>query len=268
MELTYLQSVGLPVVLVNSVSSPNGVTHHEQSKAQSHANVFQPIRNSEKETAVVLKTEPARAAEQMWTVETSEFIDAANTPPCPNSVKVVMQQMITKAARLGLHSAKFLSVEPGYYDQSLEWRCTRLKAGSVDELCKSVVLENTRINPGDSPLRVQCILVIIQYIAKLNKDKLTALTREIEVKRGLPGLGKKQYNLRLLDGDACAKLTGFEHNAVTPVGLELPVVISDKILELPSGSFWMGGGHIDLKLNLSTQDATGPLGAVIADVTG
>ena len=43
-------------------------------------------------------------------------------------------------------SAVLLAVEsePPYYEQSLEWRRDRLGAGAVEELCKSVVLENTK----------------------------------------------------------------------------------------------------------------------------
>ena len=40
----------------------------------------------------------------------------------------------------------------------------------------------------------------------------------MESAKGLPVLGKKQYNMRLLEGSACQEMTGCGHNAVTPLG--------------------------------------------------
>ena len=48
------------------------------------------------------------------------------------------------------------------------------------------------------------------------------------------------------------ELSGFEHNAVTPIGMRTPVpmLLSDKIKMLPEGKVWLGGGEVDLKLRL------------------
>lgn len=53
----------------------------------------------------------------------------------------VQRSMELLAQTLGLSSARFLAVEPSYYDQELDWRRDRLGAEAVEELCKSVVLE-------------------------------------------------------------------------------------------------------------------------------
>eukprot|EP00747_Dinoflagellata_sp_TGD_P070015 gnl/TRDRNA2_/TRDRNA2_156391_c0_seq1.p1 gnl/TRDRNA2_/TRDRNA2_156391_c0~~gnl/TRDRNA2_/TRDRNA2_156391_c0_seq1.p1 ORF type:complete len:270 (-),score=54.10 gnl/TRDRNA2_/TRDRNA2_156391_c0_seq1:220-1029(-) len=203
-------------------------------------------------------------------------IDAAAKPEATISsssssgqgVEAVRKRMEALVLSLGYTSVRFAAVESIYYDQPLEWRRDRLGASNVDELCKSIVMENTKVEPDDDPKRVRCILVIVQYVAKLHKEKLTKIVREMEVSRGLPALGKKQFNLRLIEGELCAKLTGCGHNAVTPIGIDLEVVLSHEIANLPSGRFWLGGGHEDLKMQVSVDEAKSKLVSVVADVTG
>ncbi|CAJ1374064.1 unnamed protein product [Effrenium voratum] len=184
-----------------------------------------------------------------------------------SEITAVQSRVEEEARRLGLE-AKLLAVEaePPYYEQSLEWRRDRLGASSVEELCKSVVLENTK-EAGAESGRVRCVLVIVQYVGKLHKEKLIKVVQALEASRGLPPLGKKQYNMRLLEGTACQEMTGFGHNAVTPLGLDLPMILSDAIAQLPSGKFWLGGGHVDLKLRLNVGEAVEALRLTVADVT-
>lgn len=56
------------------------------------------------------------------------------------------------------------------------------------------------------------------------------------------------------------RLTGFSHNAVTPVGMleRLPIVLSHRIAALQPALFWMGGGEVDLKLGLPLQASVLP----------
>ena len=65
-------------------------------------------------------------------------------------------------------------------------------------------------------------------------------------------VGKKQYSMRMVAQDVSDALSGFEHNAVTPVGMAspIPTLLSDRIKSLPEGAFWMGGGEVDLKLRV------------------
>jgi len=241
MDLATLRLIGMPIVCV-AESSALGVSPKQCSPAE------------------VPKRECCSATGS----------DNKITASSESGVDTVMARMQGLASSSGLTSARFLSVEPGYYDQPLEWRCKRLCAGSVDELCKSIVLENTRLDKDSDPQRVRCVLVIVQYVAKLvhaKHAKLIDAVQQIEASRGLPAMGKKQYSFRLLDGDECASLTGFEYNAVTPLGLDLPMLLSHKIAELPSGSFWMGGGHVDLKLNLGISETVDKLKATVADIT-
>lgn len=45
------------------------------------------------------------------------------------------------------------------------------------------------------------------------------------------------------------QLTGFRHNAVSPIGLAtaLPIIMSDRVAALQPPVFWLGGGEADLK---------------------
>lgn len=45
------------------------------------------------------------------------------------------------------------------------------------------------------------------------------------------------------------QLTGFQHNAVSPIGLatDLPIIMSDRVAALQPPVFWLGGGEPDLK---------------------
>lgn len=66
-------------------------------------------------------------------------------------------------------------------------------------------------------------LVIIQYITKLDTEKLRGLVRDL-----LPEdvrLSKKKYNFQLADEQTSYELSGFKHNAVTPFGMLRPVPV-------------------------------------------
>mmetsp|Transcript_135155 Transcript_135155/g.252684 ORF Transcript_135155/g.252684 Transcript_135155/m.252684 type:complete len:92 (-) Transcript_135155:17-292(-) len=82
-------------------------------------------------------------------------------------------------------------------------------------------------------------------------------------------MGRKQYNFRLVDEATNDRLSGYPHNAVTPLAMaaDMPVVISDKILELADGTFWLGGGHVDLKMRVEAKNFVEIFAAASADIT-
>lgn len=45
------------------------------------------------------------------------------------------------------------------------------------------------------------------------------------------------------------------------------MVLSDEIAKLASGQFWLGGGHVDLKLRLNVDESVKIFGFTVADVT-
>jgi hypothetical protein len=48
---------------------------------------------------------------------------------------------------------------------------------------------------------------------------------------------------------------------------DLPVVVSDKLLALECGYFWLGGGHVDLKMRVSAAEFVDFFKAVVAPIT-
>ena len=65
-----------------------------------------------------------------------------------------------------------------------------------------------------------------------------------------------RYSLRMVSQETSDVLSGFEHNAVTPIGMATPVplLLSDKIKALPEAQVWLGGGEVDLKLRLDVAE--------------
>ena len=65
-----------------------------------------------------------------------------------------------------------------------------------------------------------------QYSARLNAEKLKAWAWGLKA----GSIAKKYYTLRLAPEEDSARLTGFVHNAVTPVGsaVQIPIIFSHK----------------------------------------
>ena len=57
------------------------------------------------------------------------------------------------------------------------------------------------------------------------------------------------------------------NDLMTECSQDLPMVLSDQIAKLPSGEFWLGGGHVDLKLCLKVDESVKTFGFAVADVT-
>ena len=67
-------------------------------------------------------------------------------------------------------------------------------------------------------------------------------------------LGTAKVNMRMVAEDVSAELTGFGHNAVTPISSTtmMPIVMSRKIAEL-FDFFYLGAGEVDLKVGMPAQ---------------
>ncbi|KAK9821787.1 hypothetical protein WJX81_003368 [Elliptochloris bilobata] len=109
---------------------------------------------------------------------------------------------------------RFVRVPGNYYSEKLSFRAACLGASSIEQLCKSIVLVNTCL-PPELP------------------DFGTPFASRYMAAGGR--LSQKAYNLRLCPEELSERLTGFVHNAVTPIGTatpEMPVVLSHRILKL------------------------------------
>jgi len=171
-----------------------------------------------------------------------------------------------------LKSFKFVRAPPEYYSQSLEFRMRIVGAASVNHLCKSIVMQNTRapedLTDCSDPFYSKYYMVFVQYTAKLHAEKLHTFVRSLAAKTG-KSLSKKQVNMRLVPEEVNTALTGFEHNAVAPVGcaVKIPMIVSHRIASLQPEFFWLGGGEVDLKLGLSWSEFNDVYQPFVADCT-
>ncbi|KAM7273195.1 hypothetical protein ACFE04_027859 [Oxalis oulophora] len=156
----------------------------------------------------------------------------------------------------GVNNFLFKRVASDYYDWPLESRRDVLSAASVYHLCKSIVLVNTQApaNVVDCthPNNSKYYVVIVQYTARFNADSVKNFLYTLN--NGT--IPKKKFNLRLAPEETSINLTGFEHNAVTCIGMKtnIPVILDEAIAKLDPKFFWLGGGEVDLKLGVDTSE--------------
>ena len=176
----------------------------------------------------------------------------------------------------GLRSATFWRVADEYYAHELPWRRDVLGAQSVQQLCKSMIMENTRVTVEEAAAtgRLKYVCMVLQYAnGKLRSDRMTEAVRALE---GGSAASKKQYNIRMVSEEVSLELSGFAHNAVTPLGSRtaMPLILSAPLASLPNGQAWLGGGEPTLKLRVDVEEfvrvmvrATGQP-VVFADIVG
>jgi prolyl-tRNA editing enzyme YbaK/EbsC (Cys-tRNA(Pro) deacylase) len=173
-----------------------------------------------------------------------------STLPISSPVQIRLEQELIQK---GFTNHLFIRAPPEYYDRPLEFRQGIVGAASVHHMCKSIVMENTRVEADNSdPSILKYWLVIVQYTAKLHSDKLRAFVQKAHDGK----LSKKQINMRLCPEDVSNDLTGFEHNGVSPIAIKtrLPIILSHKIAALEPDVFWLGAGEVDLKVGMSAAD--------------
>ncbi|PWA77121.1 YbaK/aminoacyl-tRNA synthetase-associated domain-containing protein [Artemisia annua] len=156
----------------------------------------------------------------------------------------------------GVKDFAFKRVPSDYYDWSLEDRRDVLGAASIHHLCKSIVLVNTQAasNVIDCSDRQNSkyYVVVVQYTARFSADTVKNFLYTLNNGK----IPKKRFNLRLAPEEISCKLTGYEHNGVTCVGMntDIPVILDEAIVKLNPDFFWLGGGEIDLKLGIRTSE--------------
>ncbi|XP_042489771.1 uncharacterized protein LOC122069754 [Macadamia integrifolia] len=141
-----------------------------------------------------------------------------------NSLTVSRLSAILKAN--GVDDFVFKSAPSDYYDRPIEARRDILGAASIDHLCKSIVLVNTQAHASVTDCsdrnNSKYYLVVVQYTARFNAEAVKNFLYSLNNGK----IPKKKFNMRLAPEDQSAKLTGYEHNAVTCVGMktDIPVI--------------------------------------------
>jgi prolyl-tRNA editing enzyme YbaK/EbsC (Cys-tRNA(Pro) deacylase) len=192
---------------------------------------------------------------------------------------VGVKQVMEGVKELGLcnESISIKQVESDYYEWSLEKRRDRLEAPSIAHLCKTLLFENSRQRFLQDQSDVfdkrhpKYVVVIIQYTDKMSTKKLNAIMRE-ELFR-ITGIqqGTKYFNMRMASEETAIELTGYGNNEVSPVGMKkadsLRIVLSEKIAALDPCLLFLGAGHVDWKISLSTAEFIEKSKCMVKDIS-
>jgi prolyl-tRNA editing enzyme YbaK/EbsC (Cys-tRNA(Pro) deacylase) len=126
-----------------------------------------------------------------------------------------------------------------------------------------MLFENTK-NAAPSAENPRYVMMIVQYVARLHNEKITKVVH----KHICQGKGtKKNFNWRVAPEAVSAVMTGYGHNAVVPIGMAepVPILLSHSIAALPF--FYLGGGHVDVKWRISTDDFQRACKPIVGDIT-
>ena len=196
--------------------------------------------------------------------------DASNKKSGGVAVTQVDESM--RRARQAVEKAQLLSacwkfVPPPYYTWPLAQRAAYLGAPTIHHLCKSLLLENKKATGDDvNATFPKFVMVIVQYSASLETKALVNAIRALR-----PVEDRKDpscFEFRIASSEDNDRLTGYQHNSVTPFGLlskDVVMVLAEAIV--PLKFLWMGGGHVELKLGMAVTDFCAALKPVIAPIT-
>ncbi|KAJ3331133.1 hypothetical protein HDU76_003999 [Blyttiomyces sp. JEL0837] len=193
-------------------------------------------------------------------------VSKANDPANPPGVHSV----VAGTEKLGIRNVcRFYHVESDYYDWTLEKRMMRLLAPSTAHLCKTLIFENSRhLQTGDmlaEPTNSKYYAVIVQYIGKLNTQKLMNLVRDLNGKT----VSKKNYNMRVTAEENSLQLTGYDTGGVSPFGMatpNIPIILSKAITTLQPQIFFLGAGHVDWKIGVPVKEFMDATKCYVADL--
>lgn len=216
----------------------------------------------------VTDIETLRASRVAGNGSVSALLTQRETPE-PAQDAFACEKMVDALA-YGFSNTLFARCPDNYYGWRLEQRRAFLSAPSVAHLTKSIVVENTRFmgsSDGSDPLSSRFFCVLVQYVHSLNMESITRLVRGMlaDAGREVPGVNK--FNFRLA-GD-CLGITGFEPNAVMPLGLAtaMPVILDRNITLLKPAFFWLGGGEVSLKWKVDISEFCAAFHPIVANVT-
>lgn len=105
--------------------------------------------------------------------------------------------------------------------------------------------------------------MIIQYTSRLDTPTLEKFVRSL-----IPGASRNQYHLRSAKSVDVDRLTGSEFNGVCPIGnkVDIPIILSARLKNVPTAWMWVGGGEPDLKLGFPVHDFIKSSGCFVADI--
>lgn len=188
----------------------------------------------------------------------------AQPPPATDTFATTM---MLQALLHNFTHTRFVRCPSDYYEWPLERRRAYLGAPSTAHLAKSIVLENTRhdslastctpaqTNSASSaphPTRSRYVCCVVPYAARIDVDSVRGSVRSLFPADEVPGLSRFNYRL----AEDCVAITGYEPNAVTPLGLRtaMPVFLDAALAALQPAHFWLGGGEVSLKWHVRLDE--------------
>ena len=169
----------------------------------------------------------------------------------------LLRSRLAVSVRYKLYSACWHWVPKDLYyaEWNLQDRQMFLKAPSIHCLCKSMLMEY---------LPSKFVLCIVQYTSSLDTKLISIAIRQhniISTTSSTTGTAAIPKNIQMASESDNFKLTGYIHNAVTPIGMthqhDIPILLSSSILLLQQqqgGRMYLGGGHPFCKLSLSVNE--------------
>ncbi|XWS49093.1 hypothetical protein CRYUN_Cryun13aG0134100 [Craigia yunnanensis] len=155
--------------------------------------------------------------------QNAEFLPSSS--PLTNGVaNIDVEARLSNILRSNsVNDFSFKRVPSDYYDWPLESRRDVVGAASVHLLCKSIVLVNTQapsniIDCGDRN-NSKYYVAVVQYTARFNAETVKNFLYTLNDGK----ISKKKFDLRLAPGETSIKLTGYEHNAVTCIGMQTDI---------------------------------------------
>jgi hypothetical protein len=125
----------------------------------------------------------ATSAQTGWTV-------ARHAAPVPEGESQVYKRLHKEISDRGVKDFRLVRVPGPYYEKPLEYRAERLKAASKHHLCKTMVMENTRLPEeladAKDPRLSKYFLVLVQYTASIHAEKLRAFVHQVQQFACLP----------------------------------------------------------------------------------
>ncbi|XP_075100906.1 uncharacterized protein LOC107808727 isoform X3 [Nicotiana tabacum] len=107
----------------------------------------------------------------------------------------------------GVVDFSFKRVPSDYYDWPLKSHRDIVSVASIQHLCKSIVLSSFH--------------VIMQYAARFNAESVKNFPYTLNESK----IAKKKFNMRLAPEETSVKLIGYEHNAVTCIGMKTNIPV-------------------------------------------
>ena len=90
-----------------------------------------------------------------------------------------------------------------------------------------------------------------------------------ELRRPEDRLSKKKFHFQLANDIDSFELSGFGHNAISPIGLKvnIPIIICKRCVSMNPPIIFLGGGDVDVKVALPISDLLSGTDAIVGEIT-